>query len=382
MPFFRRLPLPFWTESGEICLRPPGSKRVIRLEGTARRIWELLEYPAATEEISSRLAVEFSCRADDIAADVAEFVASLAGRAVVEECGAPSASERQRSRYLHLLKRSLLNLTYPEHELRIRHLRASVRGAGGTDTVRLEETRFLRDIRFREPDAFRALLEAKVDFASGPLARVPLCFPHTLIGLSGLDNVERCAERVFAEAIPGDFVEAGVCLGGAAIFMRALQVAFGEGERRLWAADSFSGPPAPAAEADVACGRDFSEPSAPLMSFRLDGVREHFLRYGLLDEGVSFLPGWFAETLPGAPIGPLALLRIDADIYASTREALLHLYDRVAPGGFVIIDDYGAHPPCRRAVDEFRTERKIREPLLFADRSIVFWRRTMAGGPA
>ncbi len=214
-----------------------------------------------------------------------------------------------------------------------------------------------------------------MDFASGPAARVPLCFPHTLIGLAGLDNLERSAERVFADGIPGDFLEAGVCQGGAAIFLRALQVAFGQAERRLWAADSFRGLPEARAEADVACGRDFSEPSAPLMSFSLEGVRDHFLRYGLLDEGVVFLPGWFAESLPRAAVGALALLRIDADIYASTREALVHLYDRVSPGGIVIVDDYGGHAPCRRAVDEFRAEREIREPLSFADRAIVYWRK-------
>ncbi len=373
--FYRRRPLQYWTAGGELCLRPAGAERTVHLGGTARRIWELLEYPEAIEEIAVRLAAEFSGRIEEILADAQGFVDTLLEKGAVENCAAPSASERQRARYLHLLKRSLLNLTYPEHELRIRHLRAALREPDKAGSDRLEETRFLRDIRYRQPEAFQDLLDAKVDFASGPAAGVPLCFPHTLIGLSGLDNLERCAERVFAEGIPGDFMEAGVCQGGAAIFLRALQVAHGQGKRRLWVADSFRGLPPLRDEADVACGRDFSEPAAPLMAFSLEGVRDHFLRYGLLDGGVSFLPGWFAETLPGAPVGPLAILRIDADIYASTREALEHLYDRVSPAGFVIIDDYGAHPPCRRAVDEFRAEREIRDPVRFADRSIVYWRK-------
>jgi O-methyltransferase len=373
--FYRRRPVQIWADGGALCLRLAGAERVLRLEGTARRIWELLEYPAKTDEISDRLAAEFSGVTDDIAADVAEFVGSLFGKGAVEECAAPSVSERQRSRYLYLLKRALLNLIYPEHELRIRHLREAFRDSGKAGTDKLEETRFLRDIRYRQPDAFRALLDAKVDFASGLVARIPLCFPHTLIGLSGLDNLERCAERVFAEAIPGDFMEAGVCQGGAAIFLRALQVAFGQAKRRLWVADSFKGLPASQAEADLDSGRDFTERSAPLMAFSLEGVRDHFIRYDLLNEGVSFLPGWFAETFPDAPIGPLAILRIDADLYVSTREALENLHDRVSPGGFIIVDDYGAHSPCRQAVDEFRAERDIREPLLYADRSIVYWRK-------
>lgn len=376
MIFYRREPLPYWVEGEYLCLLPAGSGRVIRLAGTGRRIWELLEYPAAVKDVAGRLAVEFAGRTDEIEADVAEFVSSLVGKGVVEACAAPSDAERQRSRYLHLLKRSLLNLTYPEHELRIRHLREELRKAGPPVPDKLNETRFLRDIRFRQPEAFQALLDAKTDFESGVAARVPPCFAQTLIGLAGLDNLERSAETVFADGIPGGFMEAGVCLGGAAVFLRGLQVAFGQPERRLWAADSFRGLPASEAEADLESGRDFSEPAAPLMAFGLDGVRDHFLRYGLLDGGVSFLPGWFAETLPGAPVGPLAILRIDADIYASTREALVHLYDGVSPGGFVIVDDYGGHPPCRRAVDEFRAERGILDPVRFADRSIVYWRKT------
>ena len=47
-------------------------------------------------------------------------------------------------------------------------------------------------------------------------------------------------------------------------------------------------------------------------------VRECFARYGLLDDQVRFLRGWFRQTLPSAPIERLALLRLDADLYDST----------------------------------------------------------------
>ncbi len=63
--------------------------------------------------------------------------------------------------------------------------------------------------------------------------------------------------------------------------------------------------------------------------------------------------GWFQDTLPIADTPEIAVLRLDGDWYASTRVSLKHLYDRVVPGGFVIIDDYGCYDGCRKAVDEF-----------------------------
>jgi hypothetical protein len=95
----------------------------------------------------------------------------------------------------------------------------------------------------------------------------------------------------------------------------------------------------------------------------------------LLDEHVRFLPGWFSDTLSEAPIERLALLRIDADLYQSTREVLEALYDKVVTGGFVVVDDYGTFIACQRAVDEFRVTRGIIEPIRRVDRHRVFWRK-------
>ena len=82
-------------------------------------------------------------------------------------------------------------------------------------------------------------------------------------------------------------------------------------------------------------------------------VRERFARYGLLDEQVRFLRGWFRDTLPSAPIERLALLRLDGDLYDSTYDTLAALYPRVSVGGYVIIDDYDAVDECREAVHDY-----------------------------
>jgi O-methyltransferase len=91
---------------------------------------------------------------------------------------------------------------------------------------------------------------------------------------------------------------------------------------------------------------------------------------------VRFLPGWFKDTLP--PLTgrrPWSLLRLDGDMYDSTTVALESLYPDLSPGGFVVIDDYGAVPQCRQAVEDFRAAQGIEEELRTIDWTGAFWRR-------
>jgi O-methyltransferase len=198
-------------------------------------------------------------------------------------------------------------------------------------------------------------------------------FTHSMIGAKRMRNIEECLDHVREDGVPGDIAETGVWRGGATVFMRGYLAAYGMNDRLVWAADSFEGLPKPTAQADR--GLDFSASAEPILSISLDEVKALFARYGLLDDGVRFLKGWFRDTLPNAPIEKLALLRLDGDLYESTRDALRGLYDRLAPGGFLLVDDYGDFPPCRKAVDEFRAERAITAPIVEVDWSGVYWRK-------
>jgi O-methyltransferase len=51
-----------------------------------------------------------------------------------------------------------------------------------------------------------------------------------------------------------------------------------------------------------------------------------------------------------------------------------HLYGRVSPGGWVVIDDYGILPPCRQAVDSFRKRESVNETMSAIDDHAVAWR--------
>jgi Macrocin-O-methyltransferase (TylF) len=194
-------------------------------------------------------------------------------------------------------------------------------------------------------------------------------FGYTMAGQKRLDNVRRCVETVLQDGIAGDFIETGAWRGGMTIFMRALLRAYGVRDRCVWVADSFEGLPAPIDKAD---GWNYSD--VDYLKVSLAQVQNNFKRFGLLDEQVRFLPGWFCDTLPTAPIQKLALLRLDGDMYSSTRDALVNLYHRVSPGGFVIVDDYFSWPACQRAVDEFRAEHGLIEPMQTIDWTGAFWR--------
>jgi hypothetical protein len=110
----------------------------------------------------------------------------------------------------------------------------------------------------------------------------------------------------------------------------------------------------------------------------LEDVQANFEAYGLLDDRVRFLKGWFKATLPTAPIGPIAVMRLDGDYYDSTMDALTSLYDKLSLGGYCIIDDYGEDgwTYCKQAVDVFRAERGISDELVKVDTSCWYWRRS------
>lgn len=206
---------------------------------------------------------------------------------------------------------------------------------------------------------------------------------ETMIGSLRLDNLQHCITDVIRSAVPGDLIETGVWRGGATIFMRGVLKAYGVTDRVVWVADSFQGLPKPDP------GRFEQDAGDPFWGYdalavSLDQVKANFERYGLLDEQVRFLPGWFRDTLPTAPIDQLAVLRLDGDMYESTMVALEALYPKLSPGGYAIVDDYKAVDACRAAVDEYRAARGVTEPIREIDWGGVYWQRASAdsGAPA
>ena len=222
---------------------------------------------------------------------------------------------------------------------------------------------------------------------SGPDPRKLFLFfsvkPYTQLGYRRLANIYELAARLEKEGLKGDFVECGVWKGGAAAVL-AYQASRAKPPRKVWLIDSFAGMPEPTGQDGPMIGK--------MVNGRTEG-RLHpvginvasleqvekllFGRFGFARDKVVLVKGWFQEVLPGLSrrIGDIALLRIDADWYESTKVCLSCLYDSVVSGGYVIIDDYNLLPGCKNAVDEFMRERGLRVDLAAIDREGVYFRK-------
>lgn len=199
-------------------------------------------------------------------------------------------------------------------------------------------------------------------------------YAHTMIGIPRLENIQWCVEDVLRNQIPGDLIETGVWRGGASIFMRGILKAYGITDRKVWVADSFEGLPKADSVLNAADG-DLQLDLMQDLAVSLEVVQGNFARYGLLDDQVRFLKGWFCDSLPSAPIETLAVIRLDGDLYESTMDALDNLYHKLSPGGYVIVDDYNVLVACNTAVADFRKKHDVTSELHLLEGYGAFWQK-------
>jgi O-methyltransferase len=183
-------------------------------------------------------------------------------------------------------------------------------------------------------------------------------------------------------SIEGDFVECGVWKGGAVALMALANMQHSKTRRNLHLFDAFDDICAPDEEVDgvraitevkeiIGKGAAVEGELKPLK-----GIYDQFGGHGTVEEcqlliektigypadKVHYHKGWFQDTIQEKAklIDKIAILRLDGDWYASTKICLDHLFDKVAPGGFIIIDDYGLYSGCKKAVDEFLEKNETR----------------------
>jgi O-methyltransferase len=268
----------------------------------------------------------------------------------------PSRREA-RGRYLDLLEKALLHTLYlPPDQIEMPEFSRSAFAA----TMKIDPE--------AEPSGPPNPIHTRAQGRDWPL------YAHSMIGVRRLRNLRRCVQQVLADRVPGDLIEAGTWRGGAAILMRGVLAANGTRDRCVWAADSFSGVPKPNPQRYPADAADLNY-TAPELAVSRQEVEDNFRRYDLLDEQVRFLEGLFAETLPTVSDRTWAVVRLDGDLYESTMDGLTNLYPGLSIGGFMIIDDYG-WDNCRQAVEDYREEHAIEEPIERIDWVGAYWRRS------
>ena len=202
----------------------------------------------------------------------------------------------------------------------------------------------------------------------------PLMQAQTMVGLKRLDNIQELLEDVIEKGIEGDVIETGVWRGGASIFMRAVLKAHDVADKKVWLCDSFEGLPKPEPDKYPADTGD-NHHTFNFLAVSQETVAENFEKYGLLDDQVRFVKGFFEDTLADVPVEKLCLLRLDGDMYSSTIVALEALYPKLSKGGYIIIDDYSLGP-CAEAIRDYRKDNNITDSVIDIDGSGAYWCKT------
>ena len=179
--------------------------------------------------------------------------------------------------------------------------------------------------------------------------------PHTTTQNEAIVALHDAVRHIVATGVPGSFVECGVWKGGSLFVIAKTLAQLGVSDRQIFGFDTFSGMPA-ASDEDVRYdGMHGRDPTAMNLDAApsADRVRALVLTSGYPPDRLQLVQGRVEDTLPDAAPAEIALLRLDTDWYESTRHELEQLYPRLAPGGILIIDDYGHWNGARQATDEY-----------------------------
>ena len=198
----------------------------------------------------------------------------------------------------------------------------------------------------------------------------------SMVGAARMHNFRVLVEQAIIGGIPGDVVETGVWRGGASMMAKAVIAAYGDSTRCVYLADSFAGLPAPDPDKypdDKGLDLHLYEE----LAVSEEEVRANFAKMGLLDDRVITVKGWFRDTMQNFPAKTIAVLRLDGDLYESTIDPLKYLYDRVSPGGWVIVDDYECFDACKRATQDFLSSRNLRPTIQHIDGVGVFFQKDL-----
>ncbi len=190
--------------------------------------------------------------------------------------------------------------------------------------------------------------------------------PYTMTTPPRVYALVRAVEYVVARGVPGAIVECGVWRGGSMMAAALTLLRLGVTDRELYLYDTFAGMPPPSEVDTTRSGEraadllaQEAEDSHIWAIASLVDVRAAVLTTRYPEQRIHFVEGLVEETLPATAPEEIALLRLDTDWYRSTKHELEQLYPRLAPGGVLILDDYGHWQGARRAVDEYFAENRI-----------------------
>ncbi len=224
---------------------------------------------------------------------------------------------------------------------------------------------------FRQKRTIRLLNKKMPDLTPADRKIIEKVQPFTLLSPDRIYAFIEATRHVVQHEIPGAIVECGVWKGGAVMASLLTLQGLCVTDRDIFLYDTFEGMPKPG-EDDMRCDgqaldagfsqRQIDEDSSTWCRAEYGEVHNNISRCNYPMQRIHFVKGKVEQTIPETLPGKIAVLRLDTDWYESTRHELEHLYPLLAPGGVLIIDDYGHWEGARQAVDEYFASHKI--PML------------------
>jgi len=200
-----------------------------------------------------------------------------------------------------------------------------------------------------------------------------LCKPYSMTSPERMYSLYKATEYVLKNNIPGDFVECGVWRGGSSMLVAQMLASRNVKDRKIYLYDTFEGMSEPGTDDVDIHGAHASKIMAEAVNEKetsvwcladLHDVQQNMAHTGFAENLIVYVKGKVEDTIPQTmPKNEIALLRLDTDWYESTKHELTHLYPKLIKAGVLIIDDYGHWEGCRKAVDEFFGDNKIRQLL-------------------
>ncbi len=192
--------------------------------------------------------------------------------------------------------------------------------------------------------------------------------PHTMTTKERIANIEVATRHLVRHGIAGAIVECGVGAGGSMMAVALTLLDLAASDRDMWLYDTYEGMPPPT-QADVSIlgkpatrkyERKMRTGDGAWHRYALDLVQANLAATGYPADRLHFVKGLVQDTLPGNTIGPIAMLRLDTNLYESTCAEMEHLFPLLVPGGVFIVDDYNKWLGQRRAVDEYFERHGVR----------------------
>ena len=209
----------------------------------------------------------------------------------------------------------------------------------------------------RKKGSFDTHPEFPSDFTENDIEIIKKVKPFTLTSNERIYALLQATKYVIHNDVPGDIIECGVYRAGITLVMADTLRSSGS-SKIIHGFDSFEGMPEALNQDALPTGQIVYHQGV-LSTTSLVMVMEKMKVFGHQDR-VVFHKGFFQDTMPGAISADsrFSFVLIDCDQYAGTKFCLEFLYDKVNPGGMILIDDYFLPknldtPGVKIAVDEF-----------------------------